>query len=92
MPCLIDPSAWSLRFRVLALCLAALGLPGKQPRLLAFAVPGVGPGRWNLTKEQFQQLLAENVKTPGGRTIVETGPAWKTLWYEVESPSPKLAK
>lgn len=32
-------------------------VPGKQPRLLGFATPGVGPGRWPLTGPEKKQLL-----------------------------------
>ena len=34
-------------------------VPGKQPRLLAFATPGVGAGRWPITGAEQKEILAE---------------------------------
>ncbi len=35
-------------------------VPGKQPRLLSYAQPGVGPGQWKINKEQEAAILKEN--------------------------------
>lgn len=34
--------------------------PGKPDRLVSFARPGVGPGKWTLPKEDFVRILREN--------------------------------
>jgi len=34
--------------------------PDETPRLLSFAMPGVGPGKWNISKEQYSELLAKH--------------------------------
>jgi hypothetical protein len=33
---------------------------GKVPRLISFAQPGVPPGHWNITGEEYKQILAEH--------------------------------
>jgi len=33
--------------------------PGKNPRLISFAQPGVGPGKWNITGAQYKEVLAK---------------------------------
>lgn len=35
-------------------------VPGKKPRLISWAKPGVGQGKWNITKEELDTILAEN--------------------------------
>ncbi len=34
--------------------------PGKPNRLVSFAQPGVGPGKWNINKEELTLVLQEN--------------------------------
>lgn len=34
--------------------------PGKPPTLVSFAQPGVGPGQWNITGEEYKQVLANH--------------------------------
>ncbi|HCD30851.1 MAG TPA: hypothetical protein DER01_00480 [Phycisphaerales bacterium] len=34
-------------------------VPGKNPRLISWAMPGVGKGKWNITKDQLNALLKE---------------------------------
>jgi peptidoglycan/xylan/chitin deacetylase (PgdA/CDA1 family) len=34
-------------------------VPGKKPRLISYAQPGVGPGKWNITEEQKRQIMKE---------------------------------
>ncbi len=33
----------------------------KQPRLISFAQPGVGPGKWNITKAEFDDVLTRHL-------------------------------
>ena len=33
--------------------------PGKKPRLISWGMPGVGPGKWNISGEQLKSLLAK---------------------------------
>lgn len=35
-------------------------VPGKEPRLISFGVPGVKPGAWNVTDQQLSELLARH--------------------------------
>jgi peptidoglycan/xylan/chitin deacetylase (PgdA/CDA1 family) len=35
-------------------------VPGKKPRLISWAKPGVGKGKWNIDKEQLDALLAKH--------------------------------
>jgi hypothetical protein len=35
-------------------------VPGKKPRLISYAQPGVGQGKWNITPEQTAEILKEN--------------------------------
>lgn len=35
-------------------------VPGKKPRLISYAQPGVGPGKWNINGEQLKEILKEN--------------------------------
>lgn len=34
--------------------------PGKENRLVSFGMPGVGPGKWNITGAQLKDLLEKN--------------------------------
>lgn len=34
--------------------------PTPEPRLISFAMPGVGPGKWNITGAELKTVLAEN--------------------------------
>ncbi len=34
--------------------------PAPAPRLISFAMPGVGPGKWNITGAEMKAVLAEN--------------------------------
>lgn len=34
--------------------------PDPSPRLISFAMPGVGPGKWNITGDELKTVLAEN--------------------------------
>jgi len=34
--------------------------PGKEPRLISFAKPGVGKDKWTITDEDYQKALAKN--------------------------------
>jgi len=33
---------------------------GKNPRLISFAMPGVGPGQWNISSTQYKELLEKH--------------------------------
>ncbi len=35
-------------------------VPGKNPRLISFAMPGVAQGKWNINKEQLAEILKAN--------------------------------
>lgn len=35
-------------------------VPGKKPRLISYAQPGVGPGKWNINGEQLKEIMKEN--------------------------------
>jgi peptidoglycan/xylan/chitin deacetylase (PgdA/CDA1 family) len=35
-------------------------VPGKAPRLVSYAQPGVGPGAWNITGDQLKELLKKH--------------------------------
>ncbi|MDA3798363.1 MAG: polysaccharide deacetylase family protein [Kiritimatiellae bacterium] len=35
-------------------------IPGKNPRLISWAQPGVGKGKWNISKEELNSILAKN--------------------------------
>jgi peptidoglycan/xylan/chitin deacetylase (PgdA/CDA1 family) len=35
-------------------------VPGKKPRLISYAQPGVAPGKWNITGDELKALLKEN--------------------------------
>jgi len=35
-------------------------VPGKKPRLISYAQPGVGPGKWNINAEQLKEIQQEN--------------------------------
>ncbi len=34
-------------------------VPGKKPRLVSYAQPGVGPGKWNITAEEQRRICRE---------------------------------
>ena len=34
-------------------------VPGKKPRLISYAQPGVGPGKWNINAEETEKILKE---------------------------------
>lgn len=35
-------------------------IPGKVPRLVSYGQPGVGPGKWNITATELNQILAKH--------------------------------
>ncbi len=35
-------------------------IPGKKPRLISWAKPGVGKGKWNINRDELEQILKEN--------------------------------
>jgi peptidoglycan/xylan/chitin deacetylase (PgdA/CDA1 family) len=70
----------------LGLCTEAiLKMVGPTPRLISYAQPGVGPGKWNITKEQLHKILKD-------QHLIDRPPfAGHGAVYQLKKPEEMLA-